>query len=282
MTPGTLLIVSTPIGNLADLSARALETLERASVVYAEDTRHSSTLLRHYGFKTALRSLHEHNEARRIDEVLERLAGGADCALISDAGTPTVSDPGTRLVTAVADAGFRVVPIPGPSAVTAALSASGLSAGRFLFLGFAPRKGKERDGWMQQALDSPNTVVVFEAPGRLQALLEAWVAGGAAERQCVVCRELTKLHEEVRHGTVDALRDYYSGGNVRGEITVVLEGRAPGALGQPIDEVEAMAVASQMTEEGRSTQETARRLRGEFGMTRNQAYELALKAAERK
>ena len=282
MTPGTLLIVSTPIGNLADLSARALETLECVSVVYAEDTRHSSTLLRHYGFKTALRSLHEHNEARRIDEVLERLAGGEDCALISDAGTPTVSDPGTRLVTAVAGAGFRVVPIPGPSAVTAALSASGLSAGRFLFLGFAPRKGKERDRWMQQALDSSNTVVVFEAPGRLEALLEAWVAGGAAERQCVVCRELTKLHEEVRHGTVDALRDYYSGGNVRGEITVVLEGRAPGALGEPIDEVEAMAVASQMTDEGRSTQEIARRLRGEFGMTRNQAYELALKAAERK
>ena len=125
MTPGTLLIVSTPIGNLADLSSRALETLQGVSVVYAEDTRHSSTLLRHYGFKTALRSLHEHNEARRIDEVLERLAGGEDCALISDAGTPTVSDPGTRLVTAVADAGFRVVPIPGPSAVTAALAASG-------------------------------------------------------------------------------------------------------------------------------------------------------------
>jgi len=282
MTPGTLLIVSTPIGNLADLSARALETLERVSVVYAEDTRHSSTLLRHYGFRTPLRSLHEHNEARRIDEVLERLAGGDDCALISDAGTPTVSDPGTRLVTAVAGAGFRVVPIPGPSAVTAALSASGLSAGRFLFLGFAPRKGRERDQWMQQALDSPNTVVVFEAPGRLEALLDAWVAGGGAERCCVVCRELTKLHEEVRHGTVDALRSYYSEGNVRGEVTVVLEGRAHGALAEPIDEEEALAVACQMTDEGRTTQEIARRLRGEFGMSRNQAYELALKAAERK
>ena len=282
MTPGSLLIVSTPIGNLADLSARALETLERVRVVYAEDTRHSSTLLRHYGFKTPLRSLHEHNEVQRTAEVLERLAAGEDCALISDAGTPTVSDPGTRLVTAVADAGFRVVPIPGPSAVTAALSASGLSAGRFLFLGFAPRKGKERDQWMQQALDSPNTVVVFEAPGRLETLLGGWVAAGAAERQCVVCRELTKLHEEVRRGTVGALLDYYAEGRVRGEITVVLEGRAPSSLGEPIDEAAALAVACQMTDEGRTTQETARRLRGEFGMTRNQAYELALKAAERK
>jgi 16S rRNA (cytidine1402-2'-O)-methyltransferase len=135
---------------------------------------------------------------------------------------------------------------------------------------------------MQQALESPNTVVVFEAPGRLESLLDAWVAGGGAERQCVVCRELTKLHEEVRHGTVDALRSYYSEGNVRGEITVVLEGRAPGASVEPIDEEEALAVACRMTDEGRTTQEITRRLRGEFGMTRNQAYELALKAAERK
>jgi len=282
MTPGTLLIVSTPIGNLADLSARALETLEGVTVVYAEDTRHSATLLRHYGFRTPLRSLHEHNEARRIDEVLERLARGERCALISDAGTPTVSDPGTRLVTAVAGGGFRVVPIPGPSAVTAALAASGLSAGRFLFLGFAPRKGRERDNWMKQALESPDTVVVFEAPGRLGVLLEAWVEGDASERQCVVCRELTKLHEEVRHGTVAALRDYYTERSVRGEITVVLEGRSAGMSGEPVDEEEALAVANEMAHGGRTTQEIARRLRGEFGMTRNQAYELALRAAERK
>ena len=282
MTQGTLYIVSTPIGNLADLSARALETLQGVSIVYAEDTRHSTTLLRHFGFRAVLRSLHEHNEARRIEEVLGRLGDGEGCALISDAGTPTVSDPGTRLVSAVADAGFRVEPIPGPSAVTAALAASGLPGGRFLFLGFAPRKGRERDAWMRQALESPDTVVVFEAPGRLSALLEAWASGSASDRRCVVCRELTKLHEEVRYGTVDSLRDYYTETTVRGEITVVLEGRDAEASGPTVDEAEALAVAGRMTSEGHTTQEISRRLRGEFGMTRNQAYELALRAAERK
>jgi len=282
MTRGTLFLVSTPIGNLADLSARALQTLESVTVLYAEDTRHSATLLSHYGFRTPLRSLHEHNEARRIDEVLERLGRDEQCALISDAGTPTVSDPGTRLVAAVARAGFRVEPIPGPSAVTAALAASGLSAGRFLFLGFAPRKGREREAWMEQATGSPDTVVVFEAPGRLRSLLDEWVGGGAADRQCVVCRELTKLHEEVRHGTVGALRDYYTEQEVRGEVTVVLEGRAAGASDEPVDEEQALAVALQLASVGRTTQEIARRLRGEFGMTRNRAYELALRAADRK
>ncbi|MBT8478936.1 MAG: 16S rRNA (cytidine(1402)-2'-O)-methyltransferase [Gemmatimonadetes bacterium] len=282
MTPGKLVIVGTPIGNLADLSARALETLDGAGVVYAEDTRHSATLLRHYGFRTPLRSLHEHNEARRIDEVLDRLAAGAICALISDAGTPTVSDPGTRLVAAVAGAGFRVEPVPGPSAVTAALSASGLPGGRFLFLGFAPRKGREREDWMAQALDSPHTVVVFEAPGRLDALLEDWTSRGAAGRLCAVCRELTKLHEEVRHGTVEAHRDYYSGNNVRGEITVVLEGSGTGSPENRVDIEAATTVANEMAAAGQTTQVIARRLRGEFGMTRNQAYDLALRAAERK
>lgn len=279
MTRGTLFLVSTPIGNLSDLSARALHTLESVTVLYAEDTRHSATLLRHYGFRTPLRSLHEHNEARRIDEVLERLGRDEQCALISDAGTPTVSDPGTRLVAAAARAGFRVEPIPGPSAVTAALAASGLSAGRFLFLGFAPRKGREREAWMEQAMGSPDTVVVFEAPGRLWSLLDEWVGGGVAERWCAVCRELTKLHEEVRHGTVEALRDYYTEQEVRGEVTVVLEGRAAGASEEPVDEEQALAVAHQMANAGRTTQEIARRLRGEFGMTRNRAYELALRAA---
>lgn len=282
MTRGTLYVVSTPIGNLADLSSRALQTLESVPVLYAEDTRHSATLLRHYGFRTPLRSLHEHNEESRIEEVLERLGTGGACALISDAGTPTVSDPGTRLVAAVARAGHRVEPIPGPSAVTAALAASGLPAGRFLFLGFAPRKGSHRRAWMRQVVESPDTVVVFESPGRLAALLADWLEAGAGERPCVVCRELTKLHEEVRYGTVAGLRDYYEQEDVRGEVTVVLEGRASDASDDPVDEAQASAVAQRLASEGRTTQEIARRLRGEFGMTRNRAYELALRAAERK
>ncbi len=282
MTQGTLFLVSTPIGNLSDLSTRAQSTLEGVSVLYAEDTRHSRTLLRHFGFRTPLRSLHEHNEASRVKEVLGRLATGEDCALITDAGTPTVSDPGARVVAAVAEAGFRVEPVPGPSAVTAALSASGLPAGRFLFLGFAPRKGRERLEWMSQVLDSPDTVVVFEAPGRLVDLLRVWSEAGSGDRRCVVCREMTKLHEEIRHGTVAGLVEYYSGESVRGEVTVVLEGRVGSPARENVDEEQAEIIAEQMAEEGRTTQEIARRLRGEFGMTRNRAYELALRAAARK
>jgi len=282
MTQGTLFLVSTPIGNLSDLSTRALSVLEGVSVLYAEDTRHSRTLLRHFGFNTSLRSLHEHNEASRVEEVLDRLASGEDCALITDAGTPTVSDPGVRVVEAVAGAGFRVVPIPGPSAVTAALAASGLPAGRFLFLGFAPRKGRARDEWLSQVLDSPDTVVVFEAPGRLVDLLRAWSESGSSDRGCVVCRELTKLHEDVRHGTVAGLMEYYSGESVRGEVTIVLEGRTGAPARESVDEQQAAIIAQQLAGEGRPTQEIARRLRGEFGMTRNRAYELALKAAARK
>ena len=282
MTQATLFLVSTPIGNLSDLSTRALSVLEGVSVLYAEDTRHSRTLLRHFGFETPLRSLHEHNEASRVEEVLDRLAAGEDCALITDAGTPTVSDPGVRVVEAVAGAGFRVVPIPGPSAVTAALAASGLPADRFLFLGFAPRKGRARDEWLSQVLDSPHTVVAFEAPGRLVDLLRAWSESGSSDRRCVVCRELTKLHEEVRHGTVAGLMEYYSGEGVRGEVTIVLEGRAGAPAREYVDEQQAEIIAQQLAGEGRPTQEIARHLRGEFGMTRNRAYELALKAAARK
>lgn len=282
METGTLSIVSTPIGNLADLSTRALQTLENADVVYAEDTRHSATLLRHYGFKAPLRSLHEHNEAARVEEILGRLSQGDRCVLISDAGTPTVSDPGSRLVGAVAREGHRIEPIPGPSAVTAALAASGMSAARFLFLGFAPRKGRLRTAWMNQALESPDTVVVFEAPGRLTGLLAEWIEAGSADRPCVVCRELTKLHEEVRHGTVGTLQDYYSQGRVRGEITVVLEGRSRVERSESHDLDEAVRVAGEMIAEGRTTQEIVRRVRVEFGMTRNEAYELALRVAEGK
>jgi len=282
MAMGTLSVVSTPIGNLADLSPRALRTLEEADVVYAEDTRHSATLLRHYGFHASLRSLHEHNEAARIEEVLQRLESGARCVLISDAGTPTVSDPGARLVAAVATEGHRIEPIPGPSAVTAALAASGMSAGRFLFLGFAPRKGRSRAAWTRQALESPDTVVVFEAPGRLEDLLTEWGEAGAGERPCVVCRELTKLHEEVRYGTVSALRDYYSQDRVRGEITVVLQGKMTSGDDEPLDPEQALEVATEMASQGCTTQEIARRVRVEFGMTRNQAYELALRVAEEK
>ncbi len=281
MEHGKLFVVSTPIGNLADLSPRALATLEAASVVYAEDTRRTGKLARHFGIGAPLRSLHEHNEARRVEEVVERLSAGQDCALVSDAGTPVVSDPGVRLVAAVAAAGFRVESVPGPSAVTASLAVSGLSGGRFLFLGFAPRSGRGRDLWMQEALRSPHTVVAFEAPTRLSALLREWVEGGAAERHCVVCRELTKLYEETVRGTVASLADYYSEGGVRGEVTLVLEAADVSAPPEGMDSHEAARLAETLAQQGSPTRDIARRLRREYGMTRNQAYEVALRAADR-
>jgi 16S rRNA (cytidine1402-2'-O)-methyltransferase len=282
MTRGILYLVSTPIGNLADLSQRALATLEAVAVVYAEDTRHSGNLLRQFGLRKPVRSLHEHNEVRRIREVIDRLADGENLALVTDAGTPTISDPGVRVVAAAAEAGFRVEPVPGPSAVMAALSVSGLVADRFLFLGFAPRRGRQREVWMDQALEAPHTVVAFEAPGRLGALLGEWESMGAGARGCVVCRELTKLYEEVRHGTVAALADYYSGEEVRGEVTVVLEGRPRREDGEDVDEDEAALAARDMAGKGESTRRIARRLQGEFGMTRNRAYEMALRVVEGK
>ncbi len=278
MANGTLFLVSTPIGNLADLSRRALETLGAVTAVYAEDTRHTAKLLRHYGLKTPLRSLHEHNEVSRIEEVLGRLATGADLALVSDAGTPVVSDPGSRLVAAAMECGIRVEPIPGPSAVTAALSASGLEADRFLFLGFAPRRGRDREQWMSDAVESRHTVVAFESPNRLLSLLREWEERGAGARLCAVCRELTKLHEEVRRGTVSRLAEYYSGGDVRGEVTVVLE---PGRSDQDSEAGGAAAErrAVEMAGSGLSAREIANRLQAECGLTRNRAYALALRVS---
>lgn len=279
MSHGTLYVVSTPIGNLADLSQRALAVLGAASVVYAEDTRHTRKLSQHYGIGAPLRSVHAGNEERRAEEIRSRLSAGDDCALVSDAGTPVVSDPGARLVAAVAEAGFRVISIPGPSAVTAALAVAGLPAGRFLFLGFAPRGGGDRVAWMDEALGSRHTVVAFEAPGRLARTLREWAERGASERRCVVCRELTKMHEEAERGTVAHLADYYSGVEVRGEVTLVLEGTgAPTPIG--VDAEEAGRLAERLARSGCTTREIARRLREELGMARNEAYETALRAAD--
>lgn len=279
MNDGTLFLVGTPIGNLGDVSPRALETLRSVSAVYAEDTRRTSVLLGRFGIPTTLRSLHEHNETARAAEVLGLLRGGESCALVSDAGTPTISDPGRRLVAAVLEAGLSVASVPGPSAVTAAVAVSGLPGDGFAFYGFAPRKGRQRREWLDLVLNSPVTTVVFESPKRLRDLLEEWIERGHASRLCVVCRELTKLHEEICRGTVASLRDYYSGRDVRGEVTVVVAGADISK--QTTDLVEARRVAEAMLRDGGSTRDIAHHLQRELGLTRNEAYEVALAAEER-
>lgn len=273
--PGTLYVVATPLGHLGDLSGRAAEILRAVPVVAAEDTRRTRGLLVHLGATPQLLSYHAHSEERRLETLIEILSDGRDVALVSDAGTPGVSDPGAELVRAARAAGVTVVPIPGPSAVATALSAAGLKGDRYLFLGFVPRKGTERARLLTRAAAEEWSVVFFEAPPRLVDLLEdlAEVAGG--DRHAVVARELTKVHEEFRTGTLAELASYYSETPPRGEVTVVLEGT--GTPAAPPDRTDdAIHQATAMLAEGLTRREVVRRLTDTLGLPRNEAYRLVM------
>lgn len=241
---GCLYVLATPIGHLGDLTLRALETLREADAIYAEDTRHTGLLLRHYGISRPLISCHQHNEVKRIPEILERLQRGEQVVLATDAGTPGVSDPGLRVVEAVLKAGGRVSPLPGPSAVTAALSVAGFPASPFAFAGFLPRKKGPQKRALQMWKDVGVTLVLFEAAPRLLRLLETAMEVYGREHQGAVARELTKKFEEVRRGTLEALYRHYGKEEPRGECTVVLgpiskeigpntKGASEGAGGEP-------------------------------------------------
>lgn len=269
-----LYVVSTPIGNLSDLTDRARDVLRTAPVVFAEDTRRTGRLLTSIDASPELVSLHEHNEASRVPDLLERLEGGNPCVLVSDAGVPAVSDPGRRAVRAVLDAGYPVRAVPGASAVTAALSVAGFPADRFVFLGFPPRSGGERDRWMERCASLEWTAVAFESPRRVAALLGDWAERGLADRRCVVCRELTKLHEQIEHATVAELARRIGDAELRGEVTLVLEGGEAPDWQDRRDEVE--AAARSLVAEGLSTRDVAERLQERFDVPRNAAYELAL------
>jgi 16S rRNA (cytidine1402-2'-O)-methyltransferase len=271
--PGILYVVATPLGNLGDLSPRAAEVLRQAPVVAAEDTRRTRGLLTHLGATPTLLSYHAHSDARRRDTLLEILEDGRDVALVSDAGTPTVSDPGTDLVAAARARGLAVVPVPGPSAVATALSAAGIGGDRYLFLGFIPRKGAERQRLLRRATAEEWSVVLFEAAPRLAALLEDLASLAGGERRAVVARELTKLHEEFRAGTLGELADYFSRIPPRGEITVVVEGTG-GPEPAPDRTEEALEAATELLAEGMSRREVARRLTESHGLSRNDAYRL--------
>lgn len=220
---GTLFVVSTPIGNLEDITLRALRVLRESHVIAAEDTRHTSRLLNHFGISTPTLSLHEHNERSRAPQLLERLAQGQHVALVTDAGTPLLSDPGLTLVRTAIEAGFRVEPIPGASAVLSALVASGISTDEFLFLGFPPNKTVARREWYRRASGFGVPFVVFEAPHRLGASLkDAREVFGPTQRVSAA-RELTKLHEEHVRGTLDEVIAHFAGTAPRGELTLVFE-----------------------------------------------------------
>jgi 16S rRNA (cytidine1402-2'-O)-methyltransferase len=275
MRPGTLYVVATPLGNLADLSLRAAEVLGTVPVVAAEDTRRTRGLLSHLGATPNLLSFHAHSGERRLDTLVEILQSGRDVALVSDAGTPSVSDPGTELVALSRAAGIPVVPIPGASAVTTALSAAGLPADRYLFLGFIPRKGRERARLLSRAANEEWSVVFFEAPPRLVALLEDLIPLTGADRSVVVARELTKMHEEIRSGTLGELVDHYSSVPPRGEVTVVLHGRGEPAA-EPDRTEDAVEQAASLLAEGLTRREVVRRLTESLGLPRNEAYKLVM------
>lgn len=234
--PGTLYVVATPIGNLGDVTLRALEVLRSVPLVAAEDTRMTRRLFSRYGIGTRMVSHHARNAARRLPELLAHLRGGADLALVTDAGTPLVSDPGASLVAGWAAEGGRVAPIPGPSAVLAALVASAVAGPRWAFEGFLPRGGRERRARLAAIAADDRATVLFEAPGRMAATLADLVAACGPERPAAVCRELTKIHEEVRRGPLALLAAAVIGGDLaaRGELTIVVAGAASPAA-RPAD-----------------------------------------------
>jgi 16S rRNA (cytidine1402-2'-O)-methyltransferase len=224
---GALVVVATPIGNLGDLSPRAGRTLCEVDLVLAEDTRHTGRLLAHIGSEVPQRSLHDHNERERIDEILQRLRDGQRIALVSDAGTPAVSDPGYRLVAACAAQGVPVEVVPGPSAMLAALVVSGLPTDRVAFEGFLPRKGGARRRRLEELAQEPRTLVLFVSPHRAADDLADLAGALGSSRRAALTRELTKRHEEVWHATLEELATRLREAQVRGEVTLVVAGAAP-------------------------------------------------------
>lgn len=280
---GCLYLVATPIGNLEDISMRALRILREVDLIACEDTRQTRKLLSHFGIETPMQSYHEHNEASRAEALAAKLEEGERIALVTDAGTPVVSDPGYRLVKICLERGISVVPIPGPSAVVAALVASGLFSGEFTFIGFLPARAGERRKALQRLKPENRPVVFFEAPHRLLTSLQD-ILEVLGNREAVVAREITKLHEEFVHGHIDEILRTFDKAAPRGEITIV--------LGPPETDLQTAGVASStppmaqrvadiMRESGVDQKAALKQAARERGLTRREAYQqmLATKSA---
>jgi 16S rRNA (cytidine1402-2'-O)-methyltransferase len=273
----SLYVVSTPIGNLGDVTRRAAEVLGSVDVVLAEDTRRTGGLLKHLGVSARMISAHEHNESSRSRLVVEILGEGRDVALVTDAGTPLLSDPGARIVREVVAAGHDVVPVPGASALLAALVGSGIEAGTFSFLGFPPRKGGSRTEMMEEIAASPRAVVLYESPHRVGALLRDLAAAAGGERRACVARELTKLHEEFVRGGAAEVAAHFREEPPRGEIVLVVA-PAEAIAEAGVDEAAGDALARALLAEGHSPRDVVRELRRRLGISRNDAYRIALAA----
>ena len=270
MYSGRLVVVGTPIGNLGDLSPRAVEALRTADVICCEDTRHTRKLLTHAAITgPRLVAVHEHNEAEQAERVVEWVRDGKRVALVSDAGMPAVSDPGARVVAAVADAGLPLEVVPGPSAVLAALVVSGLPTDRFAFEGFLPRKGRERAARLAAVAADDRTTVLYEAPQRVAATLADLAAACGGERRVAVARELTKLHEEVRRGTLADI----DVAEPRGEYVVVLEGAPPRA---PATAADVEVALRHRLDAGDDKKTAVAAVAAELGVAKRDVYAAAL------
>lgn len=274
--PGTLYIVGTPIGNLEDISQRALRILSEVHRIAAEDTRHTRKLLTAYEIKTPLLSLHEHNEAGRVPQLLELLEAGHDIAVVSDAGMPGISDPGAQLVRACTEAGIPVIPIPGPTAFVAGLVASGLATERFAFEGFLPRQKVQRAKRLSELQHDTRTLIFYEAPHRLRstlgAMCEAW-----GDRRAVLAREITKLHEEYIRGTLLELLDWCERTEVRGEFVVLVEGAHEEPATQEVGKDELRDQLQALLDEGMSVRDAVRSVATTLHLAKSDVYDEALR-----
>jgi 16S rRNA (cytidine1402-2'-O)-methyltransferase len=274
--PGHLYLVATPIGNLKDITLRALDVLREVDVIACEDTRHTQKLLNHFGIKAKTISYHDHNEKTRAPEFVERLLNGDSIAVVSDAGTPAIADPGFRLVQAAAEAGINVVPIPGPVAFVTAASTSGLATDAIFFGGFLPARKGERRKRLQECADIPATLAFYEVPHRLaKSLLDC--AEVLGNRNAAVARELTKLHEEIARGRLSELANRYSGSAVKGEIVLIIDRSQQGknvASTHSLTEGEITLAerVNELQQQGLDKKAALKTAAREFGLTRSEAY----------
>ena len=266
--PGTLYLVATPIGNLSDITHRALQVLRDVDLIACEDTRHTHKLLSHYGITTKTISYHEHNEQQRAEQLIDLVKQGSNIAVVSDAGTPAVSDPGFRLVRAAIENEVPVVPVPGPSALITALIAAGLPTDEFFFAGFLPPRANARRVRLSELQSVPGTLIFYEAPHRLAATLkDAYEILG--ERDAVVARELTKVHEEIRRGRLSELSAHYEREDPRGEIVVLVDRNVIAAARQ---QSSVAALVDQFEQEGMDQRAALKKAARELGISRAEAY----------
>jgi 16S rRNA (cytidine1402-2'-O)-methyltransferase len=270
--PGTLYLVATPIGNLADITHRALQVLRDVALVACEDTRHTRKLLQHYGIDAKTVSYHEHNEQQRAHELIELLKQGSDVAVVSDAGTPAISDPGFRLVRAAIENAISVVPVPGPSALLCALIAAGLPTDGFFFGGFLPARSSARRARLNELRSVPGTLIFYEAPHRLAgSLKDAYEVLG--EREAVVARELTKLHEEIRRGRLSELAEHYATVEPRGEIVLLIDRTIlDQVLNDGASQLSVSELVARFQGEGLDRRAALKKAARELGLSRAEAY----------